>query len=73
MPQRNIVSLTKCLLPRAFFERVNPAVMKERKNLFLKNNLTITHHPSFDKEFGTYPVLYVDLSVSELVCHFPSR
>jgi len=58
---------------RLFFERRNPAEAKERKDLFLKNNLAITRDPRFNQEFGTYPVLYVDFSVSELVCHFPSR
>jgi len=61
------------MLHRLFFERGNPAAVKERKDLFLNHNLAITHDPRFNQEFGTYPVLYVDFSVSELVCHFPSR
>ena len=61
------------MLHRLFFERGNPAAVKERKDLFLNHNLAITHDLRFNQEFGTYPVLYVDFSVSELVCHFPSR
>jgi hypothetical protein len=61
------------VLYSAFFERVNPAALKERKELFLKNDLAVTRDPRFDEEFGIYPVLYVDLSVSELICHLPSH
>jgi hypothetical protein len=52
------------ILYRAFFERVDPALKTERKSWFLKNNLAITHAPQFEEEFGKYPVLHVDLSVS---------
>jgi hypothetical protein len=61
------------VLYSTFFERVNPATLKERKELFLNNDLAITHHPRFDQEFGIYPVLYVDLSVSEHISHLPSH
>ncbi|KAI9509989.1 hypothetical protein F5148DRAFT_1374783 [Russula earlei] len=53
---------TLLLMFQAFFERDNPAAIKERKDLFLNNDLAITRHPVFDEEFGKYPVLYVDLS-----------
>jgi hypothetical protein len=61
------------MLYSTFFERVNPAALKERKDLFLNNDLAITRDPGFDQEFGIYPVLYVYLSVSELICHPPSH
>jgi hypothetical protein len=61
------------MLYGTFFERVNPAALKERKDLFLNNDLAITRDPCFDQEFGIYPVLYVDLSVSEFFCHPPSH
>jgi hypothetical protein len=60
-------------LHRLFFERGNPAAVNEHKDLFRDNNLAIIHDYRFDQEFGKYPVLYVDSSVSELLCHFPSR
>jgi hypothetical protein len=47
---------------RAFFERVNPAEQERRKKLFVDNQLAITQSGIFEKEFGRYPVLYVDLS-----------
>lgn len=33
--------------------------------MFIKNNLAITLEQDFDQEFGMYPVLYVNLAVSE--------
>jgi hypothetical protein len=43
----------------------NPAEKAQRMELFFKNNFAIIKDPKFEKEFGRYPVLYVDLSVSK--------
>jgi len=51
---------------RAFFEHTEQAQWAE---LFKMNNLAITHHPKFESEFGQYPVLYLDLSVSKSIKH----
>jgi hypothetical protein len=50
-----------------------PAALKERKDLFLNNHLAITRDEDFEEEFGSYLVLYLDLSVRELICLVPSR
>jgi hypothetical protein len=46
---------------RAFFERTDPGTERERKELFVKNDLVITHHKKFDAEFGRYPVVYLGM------------
>lgn len=60
------------MISRAFFQRVlNPAVLEERRQLFLDNDLAISRNTKHMKSFGTYPVLYVNLSVSELIYQSP--
>ena len=59
-------------LHRSFFELTDPDEKKRRKELFVKNNLAITKHARFESEFGQYPVLYVDLSVSRSMGHSAS-
>jgi hypothetical protein len=53
------------LVSRAFFKRANPADADQRRKLFVENNLKITESPEFDAEFARYPVLYINLSVSQ--------
>jgi hypothetical protein len=53
------------LVSRAFFKRTNPADADERRKLFVENNLMITESAEFDAEFARYPVLHIDLSVSQ--------
>jgi len=55
------------LVSRAFFERTNPADKARRRQLFVKNRLVIAESPEFENEFGMYPVLYMDLSVSQIL------
>ena len=61
------------MLYRAFFELGDSATLEERKALFLDNNLAITKNKKCMEQFGMYPVLYIDLSVGELICPFPSH
>ena len=53
------------LVSRAFFQRTNPADQAQRRQLFVENQLEIMKSPEFEREFGEYPVLYVDLLVSQ--------
>ena len=53
------------LVPRTFFEHTNPADKAQRRQLFVENRLAIAESPEFESEFGMYPVLYMDLSVSQ--------
>ena len=46
--------------------------MNERRQVILDNKLAITNDKVCMKYFGDFPVLYVDFSVSELICQFPS-
>src|SRR5258708_7298382 len=46
-------------------------MLKNRMHLFLDNNLAITRNTKRMKSFGTYQVLYVNLSVSELIYQSP--
>jgi hypothetical protein len=56
---------------RRFCERTNPAEKKLRKHLFRQNNLAIINDPCFKKEFGRYPVIFLNLSVSKFtIVHF---
>lgn len=41
--------------------------LAERKGLFLRNELVITKDPRFEEEFGQYPALYLDFSVSKCI------
>ena len=53
------------LVSRAFFERTNPVDSARRRQLFVEIKLAIAKSPEFESEFGMYPVLYVNLSVSQ--------
>jgi len=52
-------------VPRVFFEHTNPAEQSQCRQLFVDNKLAIAESPEFESEFGSYPVLYVDLLVGQ--------
>lgn len=50
-----------------FFLNTHPVEQQHRKELFLKNKLAIAEDARFESEFGRYPVLYIDFSVSKYI------
>src|SRR5712672_1808866 len=59
---------------RAFFEYwQDPVDVKNIQNLFIQNDLRVTHEPCFQKDFGCYHVIYLDFSVCFNLSRFCER